>query len=178
MKEIKNLPGFYWVYANKPNIFGLQVKTRTAYNPTSGETLNVRQVQTRTHEGISYEERVPKQERKKYVRRVGKNILRHGPFNPAFSDFDPTKFKMNSLYTTMGHGELNKSNVKSGGSGPGYRIMLPLTNYKNFLSMTHRIQQHRMDIKGYNLLDGAFKKNLNAFISVEEYYVLEYEKTV
>lgn len=49
--------GWVWVYPNRPNPYGIQVSTRTAYNPLSGQTLTVRQVNTATHAGLSYERR-------------------------------------------------------------------------------------------------------------------------
>ena len=58
-REIEGLPGYYWVYPDKPNPYGIQVTTRTAYNPLSGDTLNQRQATTLAHGGVRYEERVP-----------------------------------------------------------------------------------------------------------------------
>lgn len=54
-QEISNLPGFYWI--NKKNIFGVETKTRRAYNPSTGENITVREAQTRQHGGVSYEQR-------------------------------------------------------------------------------------------------------------------------
>lgn len=52
---VKGLPNFVWI---KPgNKYGVEVTTRTAYNPLTGEMLNVRQAQTRQHGGVSYEQR-------------------------------------------------------------------------------------------------------------------------
>jgi hypothetical protein len=56
-KEIAGLNGFHWVYPNKDNPWGEKVSTRTAYNPSTGEKLTVRQAQTKSHGGVSYEKR-------------------------------------------------------------------------------------------------------------------------
>lgn len=50
-------PGWVWLYPGKSNPYGVTVSTRTAYNVLSGQTLTVRQVNTATHAGLSYERR-------------------------------------------------------------------------------------------------------------------------
>src|SRR6266851_7407712 len=56
-RGIQGLPGWVWLYKNKPNPYGIQVETRTAYNPLSGDTLDVRDAQTMAHGGVSFEQR-------------------------------------------------------------------------------------------------------------------------
>lgn len=72
---IRGLPGFQNIYKGHINPYtGVVAKTRYAYNPLTGEALNVRQVATKQHEGISYEKFIKKHniEPKQYAARVAK----------------------------------------------------------------------------------------------------------
>jgi hypothetical protein len=71
---IKGLRGFQWVYkGHKDPLSGNTATTRYAVNQLTGDRLNVRQVATKQHEGISYERFIQKHniEPKQYKPRSG-----------------------------------------------------------------------------------------------------------
>ena len=90
-KQIAGLNGYYWVYPDKSNPWGEKVEKRTAYNPSTGEKLNVRQAQTKAHGGVSYEKRKAAAVQQKPKEKQAPKITTGGQGKPT--PIKPTKAK-------------------------------------------------------------------------------------
>lgn len=162
---IENLPGFVWLYPHRPNPYGISVNTRIAYNPLSGERLTAREVQTRQHDGIPYEERVPPEERKEYKARVHHESKGdfYRPYRSLASIFKEKRIKDDDVVELGVYGKVGKSRGKRTPEGKsGYFMVSPLIRFSTL----------KRALLDENLKSGQIiRENLRMFPDVKFYFL-------
>lgn len=105
---ITKLPGSQWIGKGHINPYtGEVAKTRYAYNPSTGVRLNVRQVQTIQHGGISYE---------KYIKQHNIEPVYYTPRKPGGKPVKPVKQR--SPLAALGGRVKNRMRRRSKGLPP------------------------------------------------------------
>lgn len=168
---IKGLPNFTWVYKGQPDpVTGNIATTRYAKNLLTGETLTVREAQTRQAGGIPYEKRVLPSQRKTYRRKVSKgHYLRYGPFyspgaanSGTSGDIGPRTPVLLLVYGV----HKGKGSIKA---GHRYASVSGLMDYATMQQQLHKLATGQAATTPE---EKRIQRNLSDFEQVERYYIL------
>lgn len=171
--QIKGLNGFHWVYKGQKDEFGVPAGARYAYNPTTHETLTYRQAYTRAHGNVSHEKRVPEQQRKKYVRRSkNKKYDRYGPYYSIQEMMNESRLKNTDEVIPSAYGKLGTNNGKTSKGKKVYSNLAGLTDYATLKNVMGRYEDKKTPLPSQTY-DTRLQKNLNAFTSVDKFYIFK-----
>lgn len=163
---IKGLPGWSWHYPKGAPRYATD---------TAGNRYTARDVQSLQH-GEVYEKRVPKEQRKAYVRKVGK-LVRHGPFHSIQEIIDYKKIGDKKSVWVQAHGKVRKGKKYKGKGGSSWRSVGGREDFKDIhtaLDMVeHGLHDTTPQIATYTT---RLQENINGFTEINEYFLYEREQ--